>query len=419
MGRHRSDEAPLSRTAPEAAVQHARRAPLTGGWRSWLRWAALGVSTVLVIAVGMVVLAVHDVAKNVTYIAGYSSTAKPDLRAYKGAVNLLLIGSDSRAGQDKSSYGDASKQSASADVMILIHLNSAHTNAVAMSFPRDLMVSVPSCPKNDGSGESYSAMSSVQLNSTLSYGGASCTAKTIESLTGLDIPFVAEIGFDGVVEMTNAVGGVSVCVTSDINDRQSGLQLSAGEHVIQGAQALSFLRDRHGIGDGSDLGRISGQQVYMASLVRKLHSEKTLSDPVKVYKLASAATRNMQFSSNLGDVSTLAQLATAASHISLENVVFLQAPTAADPTNSNRVVFDQPLANQLFAKLKADEVFQLSPAAQTGAGSVVEGSASASASAESETSASASAEASASSSYLPDSVRGQTAATQTCAKAQK
>jgi hypothetical protein len=104
-------------------------------------------------------------------------------------------------------------------------------------------------------------------------------------------------------------------------------------------------------------------------------------------------------------------------------VVFLQAPTAADPTNSNRVVFDQPLANQLFAKLKADEVFQLNPDTQTGVGSVIEGntsaSASASASAESETSASASAEASASSSYLPDSVRGQTAATQTCAKAQK
>ena len=87
------------------------------------------------------------------------------------------------------------------------------------------------------------------------------------------------ITFDGVIEMSNALGGVDVCVTQRIRDTDTGLDLSAGTHSLQGKDALEFLRTRHGVGDGSDLARISSQQVFLSSMMRKIISGGTLGSP--------------------------------------------------------------------------------------------------------------------------------------------
>ena len=117
------------------------------------------------------------------------------------------------------------------------------------------------------------------LNASYWNGGLACTAPTVEELTGESIEFAAAIRWTGVINMSDAIGGVDVCVAGDINDGNTGLHLTAGTHTLQGAEALQFLRIRHGIGDGSDLGRISNQQQFMSSMVRKLQSDVRAREP--------------------------------------------------------------------------------------------------------------------------------------------
>jgi LCP family protein required for cell wall assembly len=276
------------------------------------------------------------------------------ISAIKGGANILLVGSDTREGQTQAEAGqdDGSRN----DVTILIHISADHTQMTAVSFPRDLMVDIPACTGTGGA--TYPAETYQQFNTTLGE-GLGCTVATVESMTGLTIPYAAEITFDGVIEMSNAIGGVDVCVAQAIDDTDSGLVLSAGTHTLEGLQALQFLRTRHGVGDGSDLARISSQQVFLSAMMRKIVSGGTLSSPLKLYGLASAAVKNMTLSTSLSDTTTMVQLGLALKGIDLANVLFVQYPAATDPQNSNRVVPDEATAAILDADLKADTKFTL------------------------------------------------------------
>ncbi len=167
----------------------------------------------------------------------------------------------------------------------------------------------------------------LPVNTALSYGGLPCVVTQIENFTGVQIQFAGLITFDGVIEMSDAVGGVDVCTTGSLVDLYSGINLQgAGEHLLQGAEALAFLRSRHGVGDGSDLGRISSQQVYLSALVRKMEQAGTLSNPVTVYKIASAASSSMQLSSSLESIPTMVSIASTLKNIPPSNVEFVQYP---------------------------------------------------------------------------------------------
>ncbi|MDY7541755.1 MULTISPECIES: LCP family protein [unclassified Cryobacterium] len=295
-----------------------------------------------------------------------SSTTAPaaDVAAITGGVNLLLTGTDTRTGQG-GAYSTSAELAASAgagnnDVTMLLHIAQDHHSVSVISFPRDLMVAVPTCPQTDGS--TASASSRVMLNTTLARGGLSCVVVTIEKLTGLQIPFAAQISFDGVTAMSNAVGGVTVCIASPINDLYTNppLHLAAGQQTIVGDEALSFLRSRHGVGDGSDLGRISNQQVFMAALARKVESGGVLGNPVTLYALAKAATGNMLLSDTLTNPTTLVQIALALKDTGLANMVFLQYPTVADPQDVNRVIPQSTGATIVNAALVADQPIVLS-----------------------------------------------------------
>jgi anionic cell wall polymer biosynthesis LytR-Cps2A-Psr (LCP) family protein len=175
------------------------------------------------------------------------------------------------------------------------------------------------------------------------------------------------IEFDGVIEMSNAVGGVPVCVAGDIDDPYTGLNLTAGEHTLQGADALAFLRTRHGVGDGSDLGRISNQQVFLSSLVRTIKSADTLSNPGKVYGLAKAAVSNMTFSQGFNSVPTLASMAVALKDVDLSKVVFVQYPTSYV---DGGVEPDEDAGDQLMTALQNDTPVTLT--GDTGIGSLAD-----------------------------------------------
>jgi LCP family protein required for cell wall assembly len=280
----------------------------------------------------------------------------PQVGQIDGAVNLLLTGSDTRTGQagfqDKADLRGSSG-TGNNDVTMVLHLSADHQHATVVSIPRDLLVNIPSCPRANGgvAGPATNAM----FNTTLSRGGLGCTVLATEKLTGLDIQYAAEISFDGVIQMSNAVGGVQVCLATNLADKYVGLYLPAGEQTIQGSQALAFLRSRHGVGDGSDLGRISDQQLFMSSLMRKLTSAGVLSNPITLYKLASAAVNNMQLSDTLSSPTTMVSIALALKNVNLSNIVFVEWPTKSNPAFPGRVVAEQPADRILATALVNDQ----------------------------------------------------------------
>jgi len=287
-----------------------------------------------------------------------------------GPLNLLLVGSDSREGTGNGVFG--SEQSNLADVIILLHISADRKNAVGLSFPRDLMVPWPACPSTTG-GPGYYAQSLGQINATIANGGPGCTLLTVEALTGLKIPYLAMVDFNGVIELANAVGGVEVCVAEDINDEYTNTYLKAGMHNLQGLQALQFLRTRHGVGDGSDLSRISNQQVYLTALVRKLKGKDVLNNPVALMSLAQTAARNMKLSDTLSDPAQLVGVANALKAIPMKKITFLQLPSVGGmpAPNEGRVQPDYEKAQVLFEMLQADEPMILGTVNNTGSGSVV------------------------------------------------
>lgn len=297
------------------------------------------------------------------------STATTDhagLSAYEGGFNMLVVGTDNDPAQG-TEYGQ--RDATLNDVNILVHVSADHSNATAVSIPRDLVAPIPACRKPDGSG-STPARSAAPVNSAFGEGGLNCVVQTVQGLTGLPVQYSAAVSFNGVIEMSNAIGGVPVCVNRPVHDRYTGLDLPAGTSTLQGADALAFLRTRHGIGDGSDIGRIGSQQVFLSSLLRTVKSDRTLTSAPTLYKLARAAASNMQLSQSLNDVSTMVQMGRALQDLPLDRVNFVQYPGTTGGTGvyADKVEPSKDLADELFAKIRADQPFTLD-ADSTGLGS--------------------------------------------------
>ena len=327
---------------------------------------ALGV--ILVAALSVSAIALWDITRGLNSGVALAGD-QPAVGPIEGAVNLLLVGSDSREGTDPNVF-DADPGSRLNDVNMVLHINASHTAATIISIPRDMVVHFPKCPSPDG--KSYTGGWTGPINATLNEGGLPCIALTVEELTGLDIQYAAMIGFNGVIQMANAIGGVDVCVAQDIQDEYTQTFLKAGNHTLTGLAALQFLRTRHGVGDGSDLGRISNQQVFLSSLVRKLKSASTLTNPVALFSLAKAAASNMTLSSSLSGLDTMVSIAMAMKDIPLDKIVFLQFPgtTGGEGIYSGKVQPDMLSAKALLAAISAEDAVTLT--GQTGRGAIVD-----------------------------------------------
>ncbi len=345
-----------------ATARHARHKH-SAGWTVALKMLAAALAVVTVSAGSVVAIAAQRLQDNVSTVTlvGEEDLPAPDIGAYPGGFNLLLVGTDACQNDDDPLCADRD-DAALNDVNMVLHVSADHSWATVVSIPRDLVVPIPSCPTEDG-GSTY-AMSAQPINSTLGVGGLPCTVLTVEELTGLDIQFAGMITFQGVIEMSNAVGGVPVCIAEDIEDTYTGFSRPAGTHTLSGWDALAFLRSRHGVGDGSDLTRISSQQVFLSSLVRTLQSSDTLGDPSKLYRLAVAATQNLTLSDNLAQIDTMVAMASALKDIPLENVSFIQYPgtTGLGGEYSGKVAPLTDKADELFSLIQADQPFQLDAA---------------------------------------------------------
>ncbi|MFV0135632.1 LCP family protein [Streptomyces sp. HMX87] len=278
------------------------------------------------------------------------------------AINILLIGTDKRTGAGNEGYGDAGS-AGHADTTILLHVAKDRSNATALSIPRDLIVDIPDCPttQEDGTTKVIAGEQGVRFNTSLGQSGRtpSCTMRTVTELTGVQPDNFMVADFNAVKTLTSAVGGVDVCLAKDIDDPDSHLQLPAGEHTIEGEQALAFVRTRHSVGLGGDLSRIEIQQQFLSSLMRKLKSNDTLTSPSKMLKLAEAGTEALTVDSQLDSIGKLKDLGLELGKLDTKNLTFTTVPVRDNPAETVKatVVLDESKAPQVFDMIQNDVSF--------------------------------------------------------------
>ena len=292
---------------------------------------------------------VYDSIHHITITSGQLGHRPPKL---DGSTNILIIGSDSRAGTTGFGKGIAGSRS---DTSMLLHIPPNHNGATVVSFPRDTMVPIYQCDA-DGQGhpgQQAQPYNVEQLNWTFSYGGAACLWKTVEQVTHIHIDHFIEVNFLSFRKIVNDVGGVPVCLPYSIKDPASRLNLPAGKSVVSGAQALAFVRERH-IGEGSDVQRINRQQIFLASLAQKIKESSSLTNPTKLYGLVRDIAGSLTTDSGLSATDMLA-IADSLKGVSTSAVQFVTAPVLPYPANpANQVEFWDPYANRLFRAIARD-----------------------------------------------------------------
>ncbi|MFF7356085.1 MULTISPECIES: LCP family protein [Streptomyces] len=346
-----------ARAAARSGGRRGHRARPAGRGRRVLKVLGISLSTAIVVTAGAGWWFYEHLNGNIHSVSldGKGGSEKADAFG-RTPINILVMGSDGRtSAADCKLGGGCSKTGvqtgSNADVQMVVHISADRSNATVMSIPRDTMTKVPAC-KDSETGQSTSGYYG-QINSALQYGPA-CQVATVHQLTGIPIDHFVKLDFSGVVKMSDAVGGVSVCVTDDVYDTYSHLKLSKGSHTLKGVAALEFVRSRHGFGDGSDLGRTISQHIFLSAMIRNFKSAGTLTDPSAVYDLADAATKALTVDDGLGSVKKLISLASDVNKVPTKRMTFTTMQTAADPNNKDRVVVGSG-ARTLFSTIANDQ----------------------------------------------------------------
>ncbi|MBQ0828173.1 LCP family protein [Streptomyces tagetis] len=269
-----------------------------------------------------------------------------------GSRNLLVLGSDSRSGGNRELGGGRDDGTSRSDTAMVVHLYRDHRRAAVVSIPRDTLVDRPECTGPDG--RDHPAATDVMFNSAYATGGAACAVKTVESLSGLRMDHYLEIDFSGFQRLVDALGGVRVTTARDIRDPESHLDLTAGTHTLDGRQALGLVRTRHGVGDGSDLGRIQLQQSFVKALAAQVQDVGLLGNPKKLYDLADTATKSVTTDSGLGSVNSLMSFAAGLRDVDAARLRMVTMPVVYDPADGNRVLVEKAKARQVWDALKDD-----------------------------------------------------------------
>jgi LCP family protein required for cell wall assembly len=270
-----------------------------------------------------------------------------------GPINILVMGSDNRdaPGDHIDNLTGIGKRS---DTTILLHLSGDRQHAYGISIPRDSVVHRAAC--YDATGKEISAATDGAMwNDAFNIGGPACTIEQFEQLTHVPVDHFVVIDFAGFQSMVDAIGGVDVCIPHAVNDPIGHIQLPAGNHKLSGIQALNYVRERHSLGNGSDIGRIKRQQAFIASMAHTAISANTLANPLHLTKFLDAATKSLTVDTGLKSIAKLVGLAYQFRHIGLDHIQFVTTPQQPDPTNLNRVVW-LPAAKGMWDDIRNDRV---------------------------------------------------------------
>ncbi|EGG45289.1 MULTISPECIES: LCP family protein [Streptomyces] len=359
---HRSPEGPGRGTGGRGR----RRRPLSAR-RKALRltsWVAFGVLVLGGSSLGYLYLKLNGNIRSIDLNQALGGHRPSDVD--NGSEDILVLGSDTRSGGNKKLGGGTDDGTARSDTAMIVHVYEGHKRASVVSLPRDTLVDRPACTGADGTA--HPAASGVMFNSAYSTGGAACAVKTVESMSGIRMDHFLEVDFSGFQKLVDELGGVKVTTTKPIDDPDSHLDLPAGTHTLDGKQSLGLVRTRHGVGDGSDLGRIQLQQAFIRALVTQVRHIGVLTSPKKLYDLADTATKAVTTDSGLGSVKNLVSFAGGLKGIGADRMDMVTMPVRYDPANGNRVLVDRARATQVWAALKADEAIPASATEGTAAG---------------------------------------------------
>lgn len=267
-------------------------------------------------------------------------------QAQDGATDILLVGSDSRTDAQGNPLSDEELARLRAgvddgeentDTIMVIRVPNDGSSATAISIPRDTYIADDDfgnmkingvfamhkiAKRDELEGQGDTDEKAVERAATEA--GRQGLISAVSDLTGVEVDHYAEIGLFGFVLLTDAVGGVEVCLNEDVQDEFSGADFHAGTQTLDGAQALAFVRQRHGLPRG-DLDRIVRQQAYMASLVNKVLAAGTLTNPQKLSDMGTAVERSVVIDDNWDIMSFATQLANLAGG----NVVFNTIPVTS------------------------------------------------------------------------------------------
>lgn len=327
-------ERPRHRKLPKRSTRIAKRV-------AWV----VGVLSVVLVT-GLVVV-IKQLEGNITELdVGDKLGDRPE-KVIKGPINVLVMGDDTRKGQGPSIAGTTPGLS---DTTILLHLSADRESAYGISLPRDSMVERPECETTNG----IDPGGLTQFNAAYAIGGPACTIKTVESLTNIRIDHFVVIKFAGFRKMVDAIGGVEVCLPEEVPyDDLYRIHLPEGTYNASGSQALDYVRVRHGLGDGSDIGRMKRQQTFIASMINKVVSAGTLANPVKLYNFLNEATKSLITDPGFSHLQPLVGLGSSLQGIGLDNIRFMTVPFEAYPPDPNRLQW-APEADRLWRLIRLD-----------------------------------------------------------------
>jgi LCP family protein required for cell wall assembly len=342
---------PRRRRESAASGGRPRRSPLTIALGTF----AIAVALVLVAGSLTVYLSFRADWDGISRInvLGDLGTKRPPVDP--NAINLLLIGSDSRAGANKK-FG-ATVQGQRSDTVMVVHVAPGAHQVDVLSFPRDSVVPILQCaPEAGAPGQVAAPAGDVeQINASFAYGGPGCLWKTIEQTTGIHLNDFIELTFTGFEHVINDIGGVNVCLPVTVNNAEAGLHLAAGKHHVYGREALAFWRARY-IGEGSDLQRIQRDQFLMASVLQGIRNSGLLGSPTKLYKVIGDVARNRFITTDTGlTPGRLLSIAESLHGVAAKSFHFIEVPTVPYPGDPTAwVQWEEPQATKLFAAIAHD-----------------------------------------------------------------
>ncbi|MGW0806365.1 LCP family protein [Nonomuraea sp. NPDC002799] len=328
---------------------HRREGRGGGPWRRLpvLGWVGIGLTFVLVAAT-LGTYGYYRVLES--SIPRERIAVGPSRPPETGALNVLLVGSDSREGDNKKYGATSVGLGERTDTIMLLHISPNRDNATMISFPRDSMVMVPECAGRNGAVLPGGIR---QINAAFNEGGINCTIKTLESLTNIKIDHFVKVDFTGFKGIIDAIGGIQICLPKAVNDPKAKLVLGPGKHVVTGEQALGYVRTRYALGDGSDLSRIQRQQVFLTSVLAKVTDAGLLTDPIALNGFLQAAVKAVTVDEGL-TLNRMVEIAGSVQGLTAKELKGITVPVEAYPADKNRVQFSQPAATNFFDNVRND-----------------------------------------------------------------
>ena len=286
-------------------------------------------------------------------IVGNITTTQVDTDAWdrptsvEGVMNLLIIGSDVRSGEN-ADYGEAEGERP--DTMLIASINVDNGAATLVNLPRDLVVDLPGCEAVEG----YEGMNphSGMINSAMTFGGIGCQWLAVEQVTGVHLDHFVMMDFAGFRDMVDAIGGVEMCIPQPVDDPKAHLKLDAGLQTLDGEESLGYVRSRYGQGDGSDLSRIDRQQEFMGAMLRQVLSSEVMTSPMTITGFLRAVTDSVTTDEEL-TVETMTDIAISMREVDLGRIQFVTVPNGQHPDDTNRLIMRQPDAAELFEAINS------------------------------------------------------------------